>query len=528
MWRGAWPTALSIAIGMALVAAAILTAFVERRARADEEGRWKRSSWRRPWSRSACSCSAGGTIPWRSRPPRSSCGRRSASAPAGSRGRSSCWSRAADWAAARLAGPFDTMLSGPRRGRSSCRCSPRSRPSRCSRLAFALDERDAAELARANAAERFRRTFHDSPVAMAVTTPDGRIVETNRALCQLLAMPDHRWWVPSCGPGARRQRRARALHGTRRRPRPGDAAGQLARHTSCGSRSANRRCAGGDRARRLQVVVLRDVTERTRSSASSCCRRRRWSRSARLAGGIAHDFNNVLSVMRGQVELLQDDLEVLESARARIDSVQRATDRAAALTDDLMAFSRRRVDEPEAFDVHERLHDVQRAVPPGARRRGHPRARPRGEPADDRRRPEPHRAGGPQPRRERARRDAVGRAGRRSRPAPSRRTRRVRALGHRHRRGHGRRHPRPHLRTVLHHQAAGLRYRPRPVDHRRHRAGRGRHHRGRQPPRPGHDVHASPSRPRRRAVGAQRRGSTSSTTTRPPCSSSTTSPRCGR
>ena len=62
--------------------------------------------------------------------------------------------------------------------------------------------------------------------------------------------------------------------------------------------------------------------------------------------------------MRGQVELLQDDLEVLESARARIDSVQRATDRAAALTDDLMAFSRQR-DEPEPFDVHERLHDVQ-------------------------------------------------------------------------------------------------------------------------------------------------------------------------
>ena len=52
-------------------------------------------------------------------------------------------------------------------------------------------ERDTAEDARATAAERFRRTFHDSPVAMAVTTLDGRIVETNRALCQLLATPDH-------------------------------------------------------------------------------------------------------------------------------------------------------------------------------------------------------------------------------------------------------------------------------------------------------------------------------------------------
>ncbi len=78
----------------------------------------------------------------------------------------------------------------------------------------------------------------------------------------------------------------------------------------------------------------------------------------RLAGGLAHDFNNVLAVMRGQVELLQDDLEVLDSARARIDSVQRATDRAAALTDDLMAFSRQRVDEPQPFDLHELLQGV--------------------------------------------------------------------------------------------------------------------------------------------------------------------------
>jgi signal transduction histidine kinase len=112
----------------------------------------------------------------------------------------------------------------------------------------------------------------------------------------------------------------------------------------------------GDATSPLQVVVLRDVTERT-NLRQQLLQAQKMESVARLAGGIAHDFNNVLSVMRGQVELLQDDLDVLESARARIDSVQRATDRAAALTDDLMAFSRQR-DEPEAFDVHEHLHDV--------------------------------------------------------------------------------------------------------------------------------------------------------------------------
>ncbi len=79
-------------------------------------------------------------------------------------------------------------------------------------------ERDTAEAARAAAAERFRRTFHDSPVAMAVTTLDGRIVETNRALCQLLGHADHALVGTELrGAAARRQRRARAPSARRAR-----------------------------------------------------------------------------------------------------------------------------------------------------------------------------------------------------------------------------------------------------------------------------------------------------------------------
>jgi PAS domain S-box-containing protein len=262
---------------------------------------------------------------------------------------------AADWSAARLEGPFvdltsrDAVVLLQAYAAITLFCALA--------LAFSLLERDRAEIARGIAVERFRRTFHDSPVAMAVTTLDGRIMETNRALCQLLAMPDH------------------ALVGTELRalwpedsgeyefPRlgTGDSLPQEAKLVNARgnvvwveiSESPLRR---GDVTPSLQVVVLRDVTERT-NLRQQLLQAQKMESVARLAGGIAHDFNNVLSVMRGQVELLQDDLEVLETARARIDSVQRATDRAAALTDDLMAFSRQR-DEPEPFDVHARLHEV--------------------------------------------------------------------------------------------------------------------------------------------------------------------------
>src|SRR6478609_6726609 len=97
---------------------------------------------------------------------------------------------AADWSAARLTGPFVDLVT-THEAVVLLQTYAAITLFTTIALALAFQERDIAEAGRAAAAERFRRTFHDSPVAMAVTTIDGRIVETNRALCQLVAMPDH-------------------------------------------------------------------------------------------------------------------------------------------------------------------------------------------------------------------------------------------------------------------------------------------------------------------------------------------------
>ena len=311
---------------------------------------------------------------------------------------------AADWSAARLAGPF-VDLATTRDAVVLLQIYAAITLFTTIALALAFQERDTAEAGRAAAAERFRRTFHDSPVAMAVTTIDGRIVETNRALCQLLAMPDHALvgtelralWPDDSG-------EHELLRPVMPEALPPEARLVNARGNVVCVEISESPLRRGDATSQLQVVVLRDVTERT-NLRQQLLQAQKMESVARLAGGIAHDFNNVLSVMRGQVELLQDDLEVLESARARIDSVQRATDRAAALTDDLMAFSRQRrrtgaVRRPRASARGAG------APPPGARRGGHPRARPRREPRQHRRRSQPHRAGRAQPGGERPRRDA--------------------------------------------------------------------------------------------------------------------------
>jgi signal transduction histidine kinase/CheY-like chemotaxis protein len=70
-----------------------------------------------------------------------------------------------------------------------------------------------------------------------------------------------------------------------------------------------------------------------------------------LAGGVAHDFNNLLMVISGHMELL----EVLNSdpqTRAAMDAVKNATQRGAAITGQLLAFSRKRPTEPKLLDIN--------------------------------------------------------------------------------------------------------------------------------------------------------------------------------
>ena len=60
----------------------------------------------------------------------------------------------------------------------------------------------------------------------------------------------------------------------------------------------------------------------------------------RLAGGMAHDFNNILVVMRGYSEMSLARLGPHESLRTNLEEIQKAADRAASLTQQLLAFSR--------------------------------------------------------------------------------------------------------------------------------------------------------------------------------------------
>jgi len=78
----------------------------------------------------------------------------------------------------------------------------------------------------------------------------------------------------------------------------------------------------------------------------------------RLAGGVAHDFNNLLTAIPGNAQLLRSELEPGDARVEEVDEILLAGERAATLTRQLLAFSRRQVLQPRALSLNESIEEV--------------------------------------------------------------------------------------------------------------------------------------------------------------------------
>ena len=107
--------------------------------------------------------------------------------------------------------------------------------------------------------------------------------------------------------------------------------------------------------------ISRDVTEREHLE-EQLRNAQQLEAIGRLAGGVAHDFNNILSIIMGHGELLLATAEGDERARNGLEQIQRAAERAASLTQQLLAFSRKQVLQPKVLDLNEAVADVQKML----------------------------------------------------------------------------------------------------------------------------------------------------------------------
>lgn len=114
--------------------------------------------------------------------------------------------------------------------------------------------------------------------------------------------------------------------------------------------------------KQVRLAVAQDISER-RLLESQLRQALKMEAVGRLAGGVAHDFNNLLMVIKGHTELLLSVLSPSEQITRKIEQIDRSADRAAALTRQLLAFSRRQVLQPQVINMNSIVEEMGKLLP---------------------------------------------------------------------------------------------------------------------------------------------------------------------
>jgi PAS domain S-box-containing protein len=116
------------------------------------------------------------------------------------------------------------------------------------------------------------------------------------------------------------------------------------------------------RGRPLRMIgVVQDITER-RDLEEQLRQAQKMDAIGRLAGGIAHDLNNALTAIAGYAELALGEISVNHPARTDVEEIKRGAERAASVTAQLLAFSRKQLIAPRVFDLNETVAGIARLL----------------------------------------------------------------------------------------------------------------------------------------------------------------------
>jgi signal transduction histidine kinase/CheY-like chemotaxis protein len=108
-------------------------------------------------------------------------------------------------------------------------------------------------------------------------------------------------------------------------------------------------------------TILRDISERLRAE-EQLRQAQKMEAVGRLAGGVSHDFNNILTVIMGECDLMLHEPGLSSDLRLGLDQIRQAGARAAALTRQLLAFSRRQVLQPATINLNDIVGPIEQML----------------------------------------------------------------------------------------------------------------------------------------------------------------------
>jgi len=109
------------------------------------------------------------------------------------------------------------------------------------------------------------------------------------------------------------------------------------------------------------IAFVTDITQRKKLE-EQLMHAQKMEAVGRLAGGVAHDFSNMLTVIAGYNQMILDQVSPLDPLHGFAEEILKASERAGALTNQLLAFSRRQVIQPRVFDVNSVLMHTEKLL----------------------------------------------------------------------------------------------------------------------------------------------------------------------
>ncbi len=126
-------------------------------------------------------------------------------------------------------------------------------------------------------------------------------------------------------------------------------------------------CITKEGASRLLPAIEREIEEaenrkKARQFEQQCRQAEKMEVLGRLVGGVAHDFNNLLTTILGNVSFLMAGSEKNPNWKEDLEEIKKAAQRAASLTSQLLAFTRRQVFQPKALDLNSEVKNIEKVL----------------------------------------------------------------------------------------------------------------------------------------------------------------------